>query len=262
MARDTERRIEANRKSPEFKKLLEEAKRMVQQGKKGEAARHVLTHMDLKKDENDPDLFRHIPDRQLAELLDMPNPEGGGKTVVFNARERLKQERWGVEKVVDKVDTSQVKCIGSGSESVYLYYFPIYRLYAKLTGSTDWPCNIGRTIDDVKDRVSQQIGEQLPEKPKIALIIRTDDCEALEKKIHEKLKRENLEDAVGTEWFLTNPAEVEWIFKSIDEKRKKEKSEKLEQAKQLLNTLDINDPSEAQLETTLEMLHRTKNSNE
>ncbi len=259
MAKDTNARIKENLRSPEFKKLLEEARLMVKQGKKGEAARHVLTHMNLEKHENNPDLFCHIPDRQLAEMLGMDNPGGGGKSVVWNARQDLIQERWDIEKVVKHVDTSNVKCIGIGNESVYLYYFPIYRLYAKLTGSTDWPCNIGRTIGDVKDRVNQQIGQQLPEKPKIALIIRTDDCEALEKKIHGKLKRENLEDAVGTEWFLTNPAEVEHIFKSIDEKRKKEESEKLEEAKQLLKTLGINDPSEAQLDTMLEMLHSTKN---
>ena len=171
-------------------------------------------------------------------------------------------EKWDIKEDVKNVDTSEVKVIGGGSESVYLYYFPTYRLYAKLTGSTDWQCNIGRTIGDVKDRVSQQIGEQLPEKPEIALIIRTDDCEALEKKIHKKLKQENLEDAVGTEWFLTNPAEVERIFKSIDAKRRKANSEKLEQAKQLLNTFGVHDPSEVQLNTALKMLHKWKAAQE
>ena len=114
-----------------------------------------------------------------------------------------------------------------------------------------------------------QIGQQLPEKPEIALIIRTDDCKALETKIHEELKRrgdwldpKSGADVIGTEWFLTNPAQVEGIFKSIEEKRKKEEVEKLEQAKQLLNTLGINDPSETQLDTILEMLHSTKISNE
>ena len=212
MAKDTDCRIEDNLKNPEFKKLLEEARRMVQQGKKGDkgaAAYHILEHTNLEKHENNPNLFHHIPDRQLAGMLDV------GKGTVSNARDRLKQERFRIQKVVEKVDASQANYIGSGNQFVYLYYFPTYRLYTKLTGSTDWPCNIGRTRGDVKDRVSQQIGEQLPEKPKIALIIRTDDCEALEKKIHEKLKRENLEDAVGTEWFLTNPAEVKRIFESI-----------------------------------------------
>ncbi len=216
MARDTDRRIEANLKSPKFRKLLEEAKGMVQQGKNGEAAYHILENMNLEAHENNPDLFEHIPDRQLAKMLGMDNPDGGGKTTVWNARQDLIQERWGIEKDVNNVDTSGVTVIGSGSESVYLYYFPTYQLFNKLCLEVPYfPCNIGRTIGDVKTRVSDQIGQQLPEKARIALIIRTDDCEALEKKIHEKLKRENLEDPVGEEWFLTNPAEVEGIFKSI-----------------------------------------------
>ncbi len=268
MARDTDRRIKSNLMNPKFKKLLEESKLMVRQGKKENAAYHVLKDMNLEKDEDNPDLFCHIPDRQLAEILGMGS--NSGKGTVFRARKRLKQERWGVEKVVDKVDTSQVKVIGKGSESVYLYYFPTYRLnsiyYIKYVDDSHetpiYACNIGRTIGDVKERICQQIGEQLPEKPILALHIKTDDCEALEKKVHEKLKRENLEDAVGTEWFLTNPAQVEGIVKSIDKEQRTERYKNLERAKQLLNKLGINDPSEAQLETTLEMLHSTKNSNE
>lgn len=98
MARDTNRRIAANLRDPEFKKLLEEAKGMVQQGKYRDAAYHILKHMNLKKDENNPFLFNHIPDRQLAEMLGIPNPEGKGKTAVFNARKRLKKERFGTTK--------------------------------------------------------------------------------------------------------------------------------------------------------------------
>ena len=132
MARDTNRRIEANRRDPEFKKFLEEAKGMVQQGKYGDAAYHILKHMELEKDENDLFLFWHIPDRQLAEMLGIPNRKKGGKTAVWNQRERLKQERWGREKVVKNVGTSKEKVIGKGGESVYLYYFPTYQLFNKL----------------------------------------------------------------------------------------------------------------------------------
>ena len=107
--------------------------------------------------------------------------------------------------------------------TAYLYYFPTYQLFGKLHLKVPYfPCNIGKTIGDVKDRVSDQIGQQLPEKPEIALIIRTDDCKALETKIHDELKRrrdwldpKSGADVVGVEWFLTNPAEVEEIVKSI-----------------------------------------------
>ena len=217
MAKDTNARIDENLGSLFFTKRLEEAKRMVQSDEKAKAAYHLLKHMNLLKHENDPSLFSHIPDRQLAELL------GIGKSTVFKQRERLIQERWGVENVVNNVDPSKVKIIGKGSESVYLYYFPTYQLFSKLHLDVGYfPCNIGKTIGDVKDRVSKQIGQQLPEKPKIALIIKTDDCEALEKKIHDELKRRgdwldpNSDgNVVGVEWFLTNPANVEGIVKSI-----------------------------------------------
>ena len=224
MAKDTNRRIEENLKSPKFRKLLEEAKLMVQQGKKKEGAYHILKHMDLEKGENDIFRFWHIPDRQLAEMI------GVGNTTVSDARRYLIQERRGIKKVVKNVDTSKMKVIGSGNQFVYLYYFPTYRLnsiyYIKyIDDSHETPiyeCNIGKTIGDVKDRVSAQIGQQLPEKPKIALIIRTDDCEALETEIHDELKRRGCwldpksgADVVGVEWFLTNPAQVEGIFKSI-----------------------------------------------
>ena len=217
MARDTNRLIKANLASPKFNKLLEEAKDMVQQGKNGEAAYHILKHMDLKKDENDLFPFWHIPDRQLAKLLGIPNPEKGGKTIVSNVRQRLIRERSGIEKVVKNVDTSKMKVIGRGSESVYLYYFPTYRLnsiyYIKYIDDSHetpiYPCNIGKTIGDVKDRVSGQIGQQLPEKARIALVIRTDDCDSLETEIHDELKKRRkwldpaFENVVGKEWFLT-----------------------------------------------------------
>lgn len=217
MARDTNRRIESNLRNPEFKKRLEEAKLMVQQGKKEDAAYHILKDMDLEKDENNIFLFWHIPDRQLGEMIDV------GKTAVSNARQCLIRERRGIKKVVKNVGTSKAKVIGKGGQSVYLYYFPTYQLFNKLHLEVPYfPCNIGKTIGDVKDRISDQIGQQLPEKPKIALIIRTDDCKALETKIHDELKRrgdwldpKSGADVVGVEWFLTNPAEVEGIVKSI-----------------------------------------------
>ena len=159
--------------------------------------------------------FWHIPDRPLAALLGLPNPEGGGKTVVFNARERVRKER-GKKYCVKDVDTSHMNSIGCGSQSVYLYYFPAY------STTETYKCNIGKTTGDVENRVSDQTGDQLPEKPKIALIIRTDDCKALEKEIHDRLKRmgrwldpNSGDDVVGVEWFRTNPAEVEGIVKAI-----------------------------------------------
>ena len=210
MAKDTNRRIEANFRNPRFKKLLEEARLMVQQGKNADAAYHVLGHMNLEKHENNPDLLSHIPDRQLAEMLGIPNPNGGGKTTVWNERQRLIRERWGIE----IINTPERKVIGSGWEFVYVIYLPLYRKHAESQGETTWECKVGSTADDVEVRMNKMT---FPERPRMTLVIRTDDCKTLEDKIHDRLKEQgkHIPDAHGKEWFLTNPAEVEGIVKSI-----------------------------------------------
>jgi len=205
-----------NLKYPRFRQLLEEARIMVQRRKNTDAAYHVLKEMNLTKYENNVSLFDHIPDRQLAKMLGMDNPEGGGKTAVWTARERLKQERFGIGTDVDrKIGTSQVEIIGSGNESVYLYYFPTYQWYAESLGSPHWLCNIGSTENEVTDRVSQQIGDQCPEIPQIALILRTEDCRTLENRIHDVLKSRRIANAIGTEWFSTSPSEVLAIYRRL-----------------------------------------------
>lgn len=229
MAKITEHRIKENRRNPEFRKRLEEAKGMVQQGKRPDGVDHILKHMN-DKDESNHFRFHYIPNRRLAEMLDIPDPARIGEKLVWRRRQRLKKERFGTNKNNnEKVDTSKMSVIGKGSESVYLYYFPEYKfssiLYNKYIDDSHetfiYKCNIGRTIENVIDRVSAQIGQQLPEKAKIALIIQTDDCEALETEIHDELKRKRKwldpkhNDVVGKEWFLTNPAEVVGIVKSI-----------------------------------------------
>ena len=78
MAKNTKAGIDENLSSPFFTKRLEEAKRMVESDEKAKAAYHLLKHMNLSSHENDPSLFSHIPNRQLAELL------GIGKSTVFN----------------------------------------------------------------------------------------------------------------------------------------------------------------------------------
>lgn len=213
---------DANLEFPRFRELLEEARLMVQQGKKGDAAYHVLEHMNLEKHENNPVLFSHIPDRQLAEMLDIPNPDGGGKTTVWNERQRLIRERWGTEKIdtIGKVDISGMEYIGNGAEFIYVIYLPLYRKRAESQGETTWECKIGSTTNDVGVRISQMT---FPEKPKIALIIRTDDCKTLEDKIHDRLKKQgkHIPDALGKEWFMTSPDEIERIVKLVDENSKK-----------------------------------------
>ena len=201
-----------------FSQLLEKAKTIAQQGKKTDAIRSVLKHMNLSSDENNPDLYAFISDIPLAEMLGIPN-----RTDVWNVRDRLRKKRSGTRlsttKVENKVDSSGTEHIGEGDEFVYLYYFRTYKKYAESKDLNYWQCNIGLTKDSPEDRVASQIGGQLPEKATLSLVMQTNDCETLEKLIHCELKRreqwlnpEAGADVIGEEWFSTNPAEVKDIF--------------------------------------------------
>ena len=113
--------------------------------------------------------------------------------------------------------------LGDGNEAVYLYYYPTYRenaerkrppVWKKNRETVIWPCKIGETHDqDTYTRTRQQ-GREAPEKKVIALIMKTDVSGWLEKMIQEILKHwgRHIHEAVGTEWYLTSPAEVERIY--------------------------------------------------
>lgn len=106
--------------------------------------------------------------------------------------------------------------VGEGKKAVYLYYFRTYKEIAELKGETEWPCKIGRSDKDPLQRVADQVGTCLPEKPHVALIIKCDDAHNLESAIQSilKLKYKHIGGA-GTEWFTTNPSEVERIYRTI-----------------------------------------------
>lgn len=134
-------------------------------------------------------------------------------------------ELWHIHEMdIHRDDQTYPKMLGEGSQEVYLYYYRAYRENAVLNkinpvwkvgyGRILWRCKIGETHDqDTATRVKQQIGVS-PEKPVIALIIGTDNSRRLEKMIKDILKFWNrqVEDAQGTEWFMTSPAEVESIY--------------------------------------------------
>lgn len=102
-----------------------------------------------------------------------------------------------------------VECdIGSGEESVYLYFNPNDRKLAKLENREFWECKIGRCRGSASGRIiSQGVATALSHPPVVGLIIRTDDSRALENAIHASLKLANREvlDSLGTEWFYTSP---------------------------------------------------------
>ena len=119
------------------------------------------------------------------------------------------------ERIDDGDDsTDEARRIGSGNNSVYVYYYPNYKQCAELQGKDTWPCKIGRSeYQNPIHRIYEQQGTGMPEKPEIALIMLTNQPKKMESAIHNLLYR--ITDAPGTEWFRTNPDRVEEIYNII-----------------------------------------------
>lgn len=107
--------------------------------------------------------------------------------------------------------------IGTGSSAVYVYYLPLYRLTAEQRNESFWQCKIGRTDGDPLQRILSQAATALPEKPHVALIIKTNFSIEIENVIHDilTLRGRRIDDSPGTEWFLTSIEEVLSIYKFI-----------------------------------------------
>ena len=108
------------------------------------------------------------------------------------------------------------KIIGSGKQSVYLYYYPAYQRLAELQGEERWGCKIGKAKNDPLIRISSQTRTALPEYPTVGLIIKTDEFALMETTIQNilKLQGKHIQNAPGTEWFLTSPSEVETVYEN------------------------------------------------
>lgn len=115
-------------------------------------------------------------------------------------------------------DPEPHKTIGTGDQSVYVYYYPAYKELAELKGMDTYRCKVGKfNNDDPLSRVWKQLGTSTCEYPQVALVINTDNPEKMEKALHIMLDLmgRHLTDTPGNEWFLTNPEEVEAIYKSL-----------------------------------------------
>ena len=108
------------------------------------------------------------------------------------------------------------KIIGSGKQSVYLYYYPAYRRLAELQDEEVWACKIGKAKNDPLIRISSQTRTALPEYPTVGLIIKTNEFTLMETTIQNilKLQGKHIRNAPGREWFLTSPSEVEKVYES------------------------------------------------
>ena len=126
-------------------------------------------------------------------------------------------------------DLESERTIGSGKGSVYLYYYPQYQESAESKGEKVWACKIGRTIHSEADTRIRPQATGLPESPKIGLHIKTDNYEKIEGIIHDilKVRGKHIEEAPGTEWFVTSPSEVEEIYNFIGESSRESASSTL-----------------------------------
>lgn len=132
----------------------------------------------------------------------------------YEIQETIIEENVTKEKLI-KLDID--KEIGEGLSSIYVYYYDIYKVYAEVKGKSSWECKIGRSDGEPIERILTQAKTSYPELPHVALIIKCLDSYQLEKAIHNILKARGkwLENAPGTEWFNTNPQEIESIYEFI-----------------------------------------------
>ncbi len=144
----------------------------------------------------------------------MQNKGYGVWNLTFEKKEYIIDDSFDIpEPIKIKAD----KEIGSGSKSIYVYYYETYHKFAELSNLDVWQCKIGRTDQEPLQRIIGQAGTCFPESPHIALIIRCDNSSQLEQAIHSILKIQNkwIEIAPGTEWFYTNPSEIEKIYEFV-----------------------------------------------
>jgi hypothetical protein len=123
-----------------------------------------------------------------------------------------------VEPMVEKEEIADFK-IGVGKSVVYVYYLPLYRQMAEQRNETFWQCKIGRTDGDPLQRILSQASTALPERPNVAIIIRTNNSVELENAIHNilTLRGRKIDNSPGAEWFLTSLEEVLSIYKFIQQ---------------------------------------------
>lgn len=116
----------------------------------------------------------------------------------------------------DELDLADCTVVeGTGSGSVYVYYFPSYRLLAEFRRDERWPVKVGMAaLGDAKIRITDQQRTAMPERPVVAYVRRSNTPLKLERLVHAVLfcRGRQLDDAPGSEWFSSSPEEVKSII--------------------------------------------------
>lgn len=186
-----------------------------------EVVRHHENYGGLKADVQDitssvKRALSNLKERKLAENPSTGYWKIGELSIMDNSISDIVEQH---DEIIKTTQPIADKEIGNGSSAVYLYYLPMYRHTAEQNNEASWFCKIGKTDRDPLQRILTQASTALPEKPHIALIIRTDLPTQLESAIHSilTLRGKKIDSSPGSEWFLTSPVEVETIFLNIIE---------------------------------------------
>jgi hypothetical protein len=115
-----------------------------------------------------------------------------------------------------KVVVTDIKTYGCGigSEYVYCYSFPTFLEVARLKQERCYRVKVGKAEGDPITRIYQQVAGSktaLSEPPVVLIVFQTLASRHLEKWLHNRLER--AVDAIGSEWFYTNPDELVELFR-------------------------------------------------
>ncbi|ALR15744.1 GIY-YIG nuclease family protein [Vibrio natriegens] len=150
------------------------------------------------------------------------NPSTGYWSISGDTGEEVKEDDdeldFPQQLIEESTTLNPLKVLGKGKSSVYLYYYPAYKKLAELSGNEYWECKVGMSDRDAGLRIMSQTGTALPEIPVLDLLIKTDTPRVLENTLHGLLilKNRKLSGSPGTEWFLTNPKEIESFLALMD----------------------------------------------
>ncbi len=183
----------------------------------------VKTHKDRGGEDSKAKDVNDMMKKTLANLKKKElatNPRNGYWSVSGDVDSELNGDE-SVEKEADNLEVVETpnnieadKTLGEGNSSVYVYYYPAYQKLAEMNKDKLWECKVGMSERDPINRVLSQTGTALPERPTLALLIKTNDAKGLESTLHHFLTINNkkLPDSPGSEWFKTNPSEIEELY--------------------------------------------------
>lgn len=111
--------------------------------------------------------------------------------------------------------TDDTKEFGIGDSSVYVYSYPAYIELAKFRSQERFPCKIGKA-DNIISRIKNQ-SQMMPEYAEILIVFKTDTPLKLETVVQYilELRGYHITDAVGTEFYNSNPQEIIDIYEFI-----------------------------------------------